>query len=176
RPGIWVQQAGIGRDFALPNYNSALADRINVESLDGIYASLADSGARVILTGSGMEYGHVPPPCPEDAPCCPRTPYGISRLSATLRARALAERHNLTTRVARIFTVFGELDTPGRFVTRLIDNLAAERQVDIAPKTARDICDVRDVAQAYVRLAEADAGLERFEIFNVARGAAVSLM
>jgi nucleoside-diphosphate-sugar epimerase len=30
RPGIWVQQAGIGRDFALPNYNSALANRINV--------------------------------------------------------------------------------------------------------------------------------------------------
>src|SRR5262249_53259371 len=165
RPGIWVQQAGIGRDFASANYNSTLAARINVESLDGITASLADSGAKLILTGSGMEYGLVPPPCPEDAICCPRTPYGISRLGATLRAKTLSERYNLTTREARIFPVFGELDTPGRFVTRLIDNLAADRPVEIAPRTARDICDVRDVAKAYVRLAEADAGLGAFEIF-----------
>jgi nucleoside-diphosphate-sugar epimerase len=174
-PDVWVQQAGIGRDFALPSYNVARANEINIEALDNIYAGLAGSGSTLILTGSGMEYGLAAPPCLEDAFCQPRSPYGTNRLQATMRARQLSARYKLRTRVARIFTVFGELDSPDRLVTRLINSLAHGRDVSIAPHTARDICDVRDVARAYVRLAEEHPGLEPFEIFNICRGSSTSL-
>lgn len=174
-PDVWVQQAGIGRDFARPSYNLPRANEINVEALDNIYAGLAGSGCTLILTGSGMEYGLTPPPCFEDAFCLPRSPYGTNRLQATMRARQLSARYKLRTRVARIFTVFGELDSPDRLVTRLINSLAHGRDVSIAPNTARDICDVRDVARAYVRLAEEHPGLEPFEIFNICSGSSTSL-
>lgn len=174
-PDVWVQQAGIGRDFALPSYNLTRADEINIEALDGIFAALAGTGSTLILTGSGMEYGLAPPPCAEDALCRPRTPYGTNRLRATMRAGQLSRHYKLRTRVARIFTVFGELDSPDRLVTRLTDSLANGRSVSIAPNTSRDICDVRDVARAYVRLAEDHPGLELFEIFNLCRGASTPL-
>jgi GDP-4-dehydro-6-deoxy-D-mannose reductase len=122
-----------------------------------------------------MEYGASPLPNREDAPCRPDSPYGLSRLAATLRARQLAQRFGVPTRVARVFTLFGETDAEGRLVGRLVARLRDGQSVGIAPATSRDICDVADVAAGYVALAFNAARGPLFEIFNLSRGAAMPL-
>jgi nucleoside-diphosphate-sugar epimerase len=144
--------------------------------LEPIFAAMARVGGVIVATGSGMEYGAGAGPSAEDAACWPHSPYGLARLSATLRARQLALRYGVPTRVARIFTVFGELDAPDRVVTRLIGRLRQGERVGIAPGIRRDICDVADVAAAYCALAaEAERG-PVFDIFNLSRGFATPLI
>ena len=176
RPRLWVQQAGLGKDFAAEHYDLALANRLNLLPLDAIFAGMAEVGGAVLAAGSGMEYGAAHCPHLEDAACWPESPYGLAKLAATLRARQLARRHRVPTRIARIYTLFGELDGPDRLVTRLLARLQSGQRMGIAPGVARDICDVADLADGYLRLAADCARGPIFDIFNLSRGDAVPLL
>jgi nucleoside-diphosphate-sugar epimerase len=122
-----------------------------------------------------MEYGHADSPHAEDGPCWPQSPYGLAKLTATLRARQLAFRHRVPTRVGRVYTVFGELDSPDRFVALLFDRLRNGEKAGVAPGIARDICDVADVAAGYLRMAADCSRGPLFDIFNLSRGTATVL-
>ena len=82
----------------------------------------------------------------------------------------------MPTRIARIYTLFGELDGPDRLVTRLLARLQSGQRMGIAPGVARDICDVADLADGYLRLAADCARGPIFDIFNLSRGDAVPLL
>ncbi len=175
RPAVWVHQAGIGHNFCSDSYDLAEASRVNLIPLKAIYAGMSEVGGMVILTGSGMEYGLARVPYAEDMACWPQSPYGVSRLSATLYAGQLAHLLGVPTRVARIFTVFGEFDAEDRLVSRLLARLASGQTMEIAPGVARDICDVRDIAEGFKRLAEDCAHGPVFDVFNLSRGIATPL-
>jgi nucleoside-diphosphate-sugar epimerase len=175
-PRLWIHQAGLGKDFASDRYDLAEANLINLLPLDAIYAGMADAGGTVLMAGSGMEYGASTCPNSEDAACWPQSPYGLARLAATLRARQLAQAYGVPTRIARIYTVFGELDRDDRLVTRLFGRLRSGDRIGIAPGVARDICDVADVARGYLRLAADSASGPIFDIFNLSRGTATPLL
>lgn len=175
RPRLWIHQAGLGKDFASERYDLVEANRIGLFPLDSIYESLAVTGGAVLATGSGMEYGAVDCPHAEDGACLPESPYGLGKLTATLRSRQLAHRYRVPTRIARVYTVFGELDKPDRLVTRLFEQMRKGERIGVAPGIARDVCDVADIVGGYVRLA-ADLGRgPLFDLFNLSRGAAMPL-
>ncbi len=175
RPQLWIHQAGIGRNFAGEDYNLADANAVNLLPLDAIYAGLGEVNGAFIVTGSGMEYGAAASPHREHTACWPDSPYGLARLAVTLRSRQLAHRYRVPTRVARVYTVFGELDREDRLVTRLIHSLARGEAIGLAPGVARDICDIADVASGYVELAAEVMHGPLFDIFNLSRGAATPL-
>ena len=175
QPRLWVHQAGLGKDFASDNYDLALANRINLMPLDAIYSGMQAVGGAVLGTGSGMEYGAAPCPHREDAACWPESPYGLAKLASTLRARQLAQRHGVPTRIVRVYTLFGELDGADRLVARLFMRLRAGERIGIAPGVSRDICDIADLAVGFVRLV-ADLGRGPiFDVFNLSRGEAMPL-
>lgn len=173
RPQCWIHQTGLGHNFTSEDYDLAEATRLNLLPLTEIFSGMARIGGSVVMTGSGMEYGAAESPNQENAACLPQSPYGLARLSATLRARQLAQRFAVPTRVARVFTVFGHLDAEDRLVPRLFDNLRRGKAVGLAPGVARDICSVADVAQGFLRLAS-DRG-DLFDIFNLSCGTATPL-
>lgn len=176
RPNLWIHQAGLGKNFNSDQYDLAQADRINLLPLDAIYEGLAEAGAGMLVTGSGMEYGAADCPHAEDGPCFPESPYGLAKLAATLRVRQLAHRHRVPTRVARVYTVFGELDSSDRLVARLFERMRAGDRVGVAPGVARDVCDVADIAIGYLRLAADCLRGPLFDIFNLSRGEATPLI
>lgn len=176
RPRLWIHQAGIGANFASDQYDLAAANAVNLLPLAQIYAAVAEIGGAVIMTGSGMEYGAVASPQAEDAGCWPELPYGLARLAVTLRTRQLSHRYRVPTRIARVYTVFGELDRENCLVTRLYHRLARGEPVGLAPGVARDICDVSDIVMGYVRLAADIAHGPIFDIINLSRGSATSLV
>jgi nucleoside-diphosphate-sugar epimerase len=175
RPRIWIQQAGLGSRYWSEDYDLSEANRINVMPLDAVYRGMAGAGGAVLITGSSMEYGHADSPHSEDGPCWPQSPYGLARLTATLRARQLAFRHRVPTRVGRVYTVFGEFDSPDRFVALLFERLRNGEKAAVAPGVARDICDVADVAAGYLRMAADCTRGPLFDIFNLSRGTATVL-
>jgi nucleoside-diphosphate-sugar epimerase len=175
QPRLWIHQAGLGRNFASERYDLAEANRINLLPLDAIFLAMAKTGGAVLITGSGMEYGAIDCPHIEDAACWPESPYGLARLAATLRARQLAHRHRVPTRVVRVYTIFGELDGLDRLVMRLFRQLRCGARIGIAPGVSRDICDVADLADGYLRLAADCLRGPIFDIFNLSRGVAMPL-
>jgi nucleoside-diphosphate-sugar epimerase len=100
----------------------------------------------------------------------PDTPYGLSKLTQTLRARQLAEQMDVPTRVARLYIPFGTLDNPHKLLAQTIAKLRLRLPVALSPcEQRRDFLGVADVCDFYDRLVE-DLPRTRFDIFNVAAG------
>lgn len=175
RPALWLQHAGHATGYASPDYPLMDSLAVNLGPLEALYPALAGTGAGVIVTGSAMEYAPSDAALAEDAQCLPDTPYGLSKLAETLRARQLAERHGVPTRVARLFIPFGPLDHPAKLLSQVIAALRAGRPVDLsAGLQQRDFAGIADIVRGYGALA-GDLGRVPFDIFNLASGRAVSL-
>ena len=174
RPDVIVQQAGIGRDFSSEAYAEAAADVFNETSLEAIFPAAAEVGSKVVMVGSSMEYGASAYPSEGDD-CRPQTRYGASRLRATLLAEQLAHLYSVPTRVGRVFSICGELDSSDKFVARVFANLTAKQPVFVAPNVSRDIVDVEDVVEAFIGLSARVSRDPMFDIYNICRGTAVSL-
>ena len=171
-PALWVQQAGFADNHGSPDYDLATAHDLNVMMLPPLYRALAGTGCGVIMTGSSMEYAASEQANREDDACWPDTPYGLSKLAATLLARQLALRYGVPTRVARLYIPFGDHDNPRRLLPMAMAALAAGTPVDLSPcLQKRDVVPVADVCAGFLRLAE-DLPRTLFDIFNLCSGAA----
>jgi len=175
RPSLFLHHAGFADAYASLDYDEAKGFAVNVVPLAHIYRCLAGTGCAVIVTGSSAEYSTSDDANREDDPCRPDMPYGLSKLAGTLRARQLAERFGVLTRVARLYIPFGPLDNPGKLLAQVIGGLRRGRPVDLSPCTqARDFIGVTDLCDAYVAL-QRDMPRTRFDIFNICGGAPVIL-
>lgn len=119
---------------------------------------------RVVVVTSAEIYGPISPddlPLTEQTEPHPRHPYGVSKLAAGELARAYWERYALPVVEARPFNHIGPRQAPGFVVPDFASQLAAIRLGQSEPvirvgnlEPERDFTDVRDVAAAYLRLAE----------------------
>jgi len=172
RPAITFNVAGYGVDPA--ERDPALSFRINAD----LIASLCQAAARwrdpawqgrhLVHAGSAAEYGNAGGILEEDGPAIPTTLYGRSKLQGS---RLLAERCaalEIRGITARLFTVYGPGERPGRLLPSLIAASRAGQPLDLtAGLQRRDFCYVEDAAEAMLRLGLAPAGES---IVNVATG------
>lgn len=116
--------------------------------------------ARAVLAGSAAELGPVPCedlPVSEEYPAHPADAYGLSKLLAT--SAGLAARPPLEVMVARVFNPIGPGLPPsqafGRFAARLGAAEPDPLEMTVGDLDARrDFVDIRDVARAFVAIAE----------------------
>src|SRR5262249_32754994 len=154
KPDIWVHHAGWATDYASLAYDLDRGHAVNVAPLRPLYEALAKHSCRgVVLTGSSMEYSDSDGPAREEDACWPTTPYGLSKLAATLRARQLAQEFGLPTRVARIFIPYGPLDQPQKLIPSVVTALRSGQPVDLSPcEQYRDFLHVEDIVRGYEAL------------------------
>jgi GDP-4-dehydro-6-deoxy-D-mannose reductase len=131
-------------------------------------------GARLLLVSSGEVYGPGRNmPRRESDPVAPASPYAASKAGAELAALEVWRRTGLPVVIARPFSHTG----PGQ-ETRFVLPAFIERMREAKATGARtvrsgnldpirDLLDVRDVVEAYVRLLGSG---EPGEIYNIARG------
>lgn len=182
-PADWPRERFITADLEIPSSVSAAFERLKpdvvihaagktppadpeqlyqantlatLHLLDALRAT--GRAVRVVLAGSAAELGPVPVealPVGEGYPCRPAEPYGMSKWLAT--SAALAARPPLEVVVGRVFNPIGprtpESQAFGRFAARLMEPTLDV--LDVGDLDARrDFVDVRDVARAFVALAE----------------------
>jgi GDP-4-dehydro-6-deoxy-D-mannose reductase len=155
--------------------------RVNVEGTANVLDAARACGARrVLVVGSSEEYGKVDdsPQLSEDAALRPITPYGASKVAASVLALQAFLGAGLETVRVRAFSHTGTGQS-GRFVVPALARrvIAAEREgattIPIgAREPVRDLSDVRDIVRAYRLLI--DNG-EPGEVYNVCRGVGVSI-
>ncbi len=129
-----------------------------------LQASVAYGRPRVVVVTSAEIYGQITAdmlPLTEETEAQPRHPYGVSKLAASQLVDVYWQRYALPVIEARPFNHIGPRQTPGFVVPDFAGQLAAikldlqEAIISVGNLDAqRDFTDVRDVAKAYIALAE----------------------
>jgi GDP-4-dehydro-6-deoxy-D-mannose reductase len=156
---------------------------IHVTATETLLAAVARHvpGAVTVLFGSAAEYGPVAPdslPISEDTPPKPQSSYGQSKVAQLQTATRLAEHHALRVHVVRPFNLIGPGLGRQYFAASLCDRLQRAlnaRQAGAIPikngRATRDWVDVRDAADAVLRLAlDAPPTRGTVGIYNIATG------
>jgi nucleoside-diphosphate-sugar epimerase len=145
--------------------------RTNLLSTINLMQACLETGFEIFInTGSSSEYGlkdHAPAPTES---IDPNSYYAVTKASATLFCRYTASRFHLPVPTLRLYSVYGPFEEPGRFIpTLIVRGLEGSLPPLVDPLVARDYVYVRDVEDAYVRLASQPLGTNG-DIFNVGTG------
>ena len=119
--------------------------------------------ARVLVTSSALVYGPSAEPLTEGAPLAPAGPYAVSKLAQDTLARRAAGRGRHVI-VARPFNHIGPRQSPDFVASSVARQVALIELGRMPPElrvgnlaARRDFTDVRDVVDAYVRMAASGA-------------------
>ena len=162
----------------------ALTIDVNIKGAVNLLEAVREmeNPSRVLLIGSGDEYGYVLPdelPISESTPLRPGNIYAVTKISQGNLGQVYARAYGLEVVIVRAFNHIGQGQTdtfvvPG-FCKQIADIEAKgdEGVIRVGNLEAkRDITDVRDVVRAYRLLA--DKGISG-EIYNVGSGKAIAI-
>lgn len=160
----------------------SLMTRLNAEVPAEVCAALVSvrppaswAGARLVHAGSALEYGAAPGHLSEETVPQPTTDYGRTKLQGTDAVTAAGHSQGLRGVVARLFTVYGPGEHPGRLLPSIRD---AARGADPLPLTdglqRRDFTYVGEVVEGLLRLG-ACTNVPPGAVVNVATGRLVSV-
>lgn len=175
-------QASVARSWDDPAQTLAINVGGTVRLLDAIRAEALRP--RILLIGSGEQYGAVPPaenPIRETQPFRPVNPYAVSKAAQDLMGYAYYAGHHLPIVRVRSFNSFGA-GQDAAFVISSFARQIAQIEATSDPSAAvllvgnldaqRDFLPVEDVVRAYLALAERG---QPGEAYNVGSGRARSI-
>src|SRR5207253_8774216 len=97
-----------------------------------VFEAAAAAGMRVVFSSSSSVYGAAERyPTPEDTPCRPLSPYGITKLACEQLAAAYTREFALDCVTLRYFNAFGPRQRPDMAFTRIVSALAAGTRSDL---------------------------------------------
>lgn len=172
KPTYWIHHAGWASDYHSFNYDLDRSYEVNVAPLGNLYECLKSAGCRgVLMTGSSAEYSDNLVAADESHMCEPSTPYGVSKLFQTLRAKQLSHQYHLPTRVARVFIPFGPMDAPTKLLPSVLSALKSNKSISLTDCTqARDFLFIDDLMAGYGRLLIDLSRNGLFDVFNLSSG------
>lgn len=156
----------------------------NAEMEANLLSSLIaiDPMPRVVIVGSGDEYGHPPGRArrlSEDAPLQPITPYGVSKVAQDLLGLQYFLSHGLPVIRVRPFNHAGPRQSADFAIASFAQQIARIERGSQSPllkvgnlEARRDFTDVRDIARAYLLAIEKG---KPGEVYNIGSGKAPRL-
>lgn len=146
----------------------ALARAINVDGTRHVAdAVVASAPARVVFASTAAVYPDSPTAISETVALAPIDLYGETKVAGEQLLAAAAAAVGASCALARLFNVIGPHETNPHVVPEVISQVAAgaESVALGAVHTVRDFVDVRDVADALVRLLDLpQAGIAPFNV------------
>lgn len=157
RPSITFNLAGYGvkpgerQEEGFHQINTSL-----VETICEAIAQRCDptwEGQDLIHVGSALEYGAIGGNLCEDSIPNPTTTYGKSKLKGTEALESCCEALGIKGLAARLFTVYGPGEHPGRLLPSLLDTARTGKSLRLTSgRQKRDFTYVEDVAEGLLRL------------------------
>jgi len=159
-------------------------DRANVAGTLSVLIAARDAGVRrVVNASSSSVYGGAEQlPTPENAPPLPRSPYAVTKLAGEHYCRVFWEQWGLETVSLRYFNVYGPRQRPDSLyaavIPLFIDAIREGRSPEIHGDghQSRDFTFISDIVAANIKAATAPTERCAGRAFNIAGGAAYSLL
>ncbi len=159
-------------------------DTANIHGTLTVLQAAREAGVRrVVCASSSSVYGGADMlPTPESAPARPRSPYAVSKLGGEHYCRVYTELYGLETVCLRYFNVYGPRQRPDSAYAAVIPlfidaiRFGEAAVVHGDGRQSRDFTFIDDVVSANVAAATALASACSGKAYNVAGGAAHSLM
>ncbi|MGH2706712.1 MAG: SDR family oxidoreductase [Actinomycetota bacterium] len=159
-------------------------DTANTHGTLTVLEAAREAGVRrVVCASSSSVYGGTTTlPTPESTPALPRSPYAVSKLGGEHYCRIFTELYGLETVSLRYFNVYGPRQRPDSAYAAVIPLfLHAIRSGEAAVvhgdgRQSRDFTFIDDVVSANVAAAGASAFACNGKVYNIAAGAAHSLI
>lgn len=163
--GAYASQTDVGR----------MAQTNIIGTINLVRACLEAGFEAFVNTGSSSEYGFKQG-SPSELECLePNSYYAVTKASATLFCRYVAQSENVHIPTLRLYSVYGPYEEPKRLMpTLILEGLQGRLPSLVDPDTAHDYVYVDDVNQAYL-LAAGQPGQERGVIYNVGSGLQTSI-
>ena len=164
--------------------NPTLTVDVNIKGCVNLLEAVkdADEKPRVLLIGSGEEYGHIKKDeCPiiEDNVLRPGNIYAATKSCQNMLGKIYSDAYGLDIMMVRAFNHIGPNQTPVFVVADFCKQVADIEKGKQEPviyvgnlSAKRDFTDVWDVVKAYALLVK---GGKRGETYNVGRGHAVAI-
>ena len=164
--------------------NPTLTVDVNIKGCVNLLEAVkdADEKPRVLLIGSGEEYGHIKKDeCPiiEDNVLRPGNIYAATKSCQNMLGKIYSDAYGLDIMMVRAFNHIGPNQTPVFVVADFCKQVADIEKGKQEPviyvgnlSAKRDFTDVRDVVKAYALLVK---GGKRGETYNGGRGHAVAI-
>ena len=169
---------------ALSWQNPALTVDINIKGTINVLDAIRDTGLspRILLIGSGEEYGHVQPheiPIREDNNTRPGNIYAATKVCQNMIGNIYSSAYNMDIMMVRAFNHIGPKQAPLFVISDFCKQVAEiekglnEAIISVGNLSAkRDFTDVRDVVNAYGLLMK--KGIKG-EMYNVGSGEAIEI-
>ena len=150
--------------------------QVNIQGTINLVQACIATGFEVFInTGSSSEYGFKDYAPDETDWLEPNSYYAVSKASASLFCRYVAQRDDLNIITLRLYSVYGEWEEPTRLIPALVmRGLHGKLPPLVSPDAARDFVYVDDVCRAYLMAAATDKA-ERGAIYNVGTGVQTSM-
>ncbi|MDE7366152.1 MAG: GDP-mannose 4,6-dehydratase [Lachnospiraceae bacterium] len=173
-------QSSVGVSWKNPDLTIDVNIKGSIHVLDSIRT--LDYTPRVLLIGSGEEYGHILPtetPISEDTVLRPGNIYAATKACQNMLGKIYADAYQMDIVSVRAFNHIGPNQTP-IFVVADFCKQVAEIEAGLIPpvihvgnlSAARDFSDVRDVVRAYgLLLQKGKSG----ETYNIGSGHAITI-
>ena len=147
----------------------------NVLALTNLLLASEHIDYRLFLhTGSSSEYGRKREPMQESDELAPESVYGVSKAAQSLLCRQWAQAHGRPIVVFRLFSVYGPLEEPTRFIPRLLTAHLDDAPIALtARETSRDFIFVDDVVESMMMVER--LGTLGGSILNLGTGVQTSL-
>ncbi len=123
-----------------------------------------------VMTGSSSEYGYQSKPMLESDVPKPNSFYSATKASATLIAQSFAVIEHKPIVIARLFSIYGPWEEPGRLVPTVLVHAMHHQDIETTGNhQVRDFVYVDDVVHALLTAAK-NAYKLKGEIFNIGSG------
>ena len=154
---------------------SAMIETNIIGTMNLLNACLTNGFAAFVNAGSSSEYGFKEHAPSETEFLEPNSNYAVTKASATLFCRSVAQARQAPVRTLRLYSAFGPYEEPRRLIPALcVHGLRDELPKLASPDVARDYIYIDDVVEAFLAAATQTTE-ETGGVYNLGMGKQTSL-
>ena len=119
------------------NFSLQKSTTNNLKFIENLYNSIENkSNTKIIIASTNAEYTNVEGKVSENSSCQPPfNAYGLSKLSASLRALQMADTKKIKTAIVRLFNPIGPYDSEHKLLPQVIKSLKEKKSINLSPCT-----------------------------------------
>lgn len=171
----WIFHLAAHGNYSWQTNMREIVDTNFLSTVNLLDAALQSGFEAFVNTGSSSEYGFKDHAPKEDEFVDPNSYYAVTKASATMFCRHLAQNNKVHVPTLRLYSVYGAYEEPNRLMpTMIVRGLSGQYPPLVNPDIARDYVYLDDALDAYMLAAQKRSD-DFGAVYNVGSGVQTSI-